>query len=81
MSHVRPDIAARIDLVEGVLGGTSFRRTVAPVYLRRNQDDVLNELPPLLETEEWVELDGRAMRAYRDAVFAGNFMAMRRAAY
>ena len=54
---------------------------MAPVYLRRNQDDVLNELPPLLETEEWVDLDGRAMRAYRDAVFAGNFMAMRRAAY
>lgn len=81
VSHVRPDIAARINLVEGVLGGTSFRRTVAPVYLRRNQDDVLNELPPLLETEEWVDLDGRAMRAYRDAVFAGNFMAMRRAAY
>ena len=54
-------------------------RLVTPVL--DGEHDMLNELPPLLETEEWVDLDGRAMRAYRDAVFAGNFMAMRRAAY
>ena len=58
-----------------------FRRAIAPVYLRRNQDDVLSELPPRLETEEWVDLTGKDLVAYRDAVFAGNFMAMRRAAF
>jgi SNF2 family DNA or RNA helicase len=54
---------------------------VAPVYLRRNQEDVLSELPERLETQEWVALEGAAMRAYRTAVVEGNFMAMRRAAF
>ena len=42
---------------------------------------MLAELPPRLDAEEWVELQGRDLEAYRDAVAAGNFMAMRRAAY
>ena len=40
-----------------------------------------NPLPPRLETEEWVSLTGKDGIAYRDAVHAGNFMAMRRAAF
>src|SRR6185437_16548051 len=58
-----------------------FREKVAPVYLRRNQEDVLSELPARLETPEWVALEGAALRAYRKAVMEGNFMAMRRAAF
>jgi SNF2 family DNA or RNA helicase len=64
-----------------MIGAGHFRAAVAPVYLRRNQDDVLQELPPRVETEEWVELTASDLRAYRDAVAEGNFMAMRRAAY
>jgi superfamily II DNA or RNA helicase len=81
VGHLVPGIAATVRSVDGAVGGTRFRKAVAPVYLRRNQDDVLSELPPRLETEDWVELDGRALLAYRAAVYAGNFMAMRRAAY
>jgi superfamily II DNA or RNA helicase len=81
VSHLRPEIAAGVRSVDGAVGGTRFRKAVAPVYLRRNQDDVLSELPPRLETEDWVELDGKALLAYREAVYAGNFMAMRRAAF
>jgi superfamily II DNA or RNA helicase len=81
VSHLRPDIASRMDPVGGVLGSTRFRQAVAPVYLRRNQEDVLSELPPRLENQDWVELDGMAFVAYKEAVAAGNFMAMRRAAF
>jgi SNF2 family DNA or RNA helicase len=81
VGHLRPEIAAGVRGVDGAVGGTRFRKAVAPVYLRRNQDDVLSELPPRLETEDWVELDGKALLAYREAVYAGNFMAMRRAAF
>lgn len=81
VGHLRPAIAAGVRSVDGAVGGTRFRKAVAPVYLRRNQDDVLSELPPRLETEEWVELHGKALLAYREAVYAGNFMAMRRAAF
>nr|WP_107104002.1 gluconokinase, GntK/IdnK-type [Streptomyces niveiscabiei] len=59
----------------------AFRRIAAPVYLRRNQRDVLTELPLLQHTDEWEELSASDEEAYRDAVRAGNFMAMRRAAY
>ncbi|MEU6663346.1 SNF2-related protein [Streptomyces sp. NPDC046821] len=62
-------------------GSVAFRKAVAPVYLRRNQDDVLTELPSLQQTDEWEELSASDEEAYREAVRAGNFMAMRRAAY
>jgi len=81
VGHLRPDVATAVKNVDGALGGTRFRRAVAPVYLRRNQDDVLHELPPRLETSDWVELDGLALVAYKEAVAEGNFMKMRRAAF
>jgi superfamily II DNA or RNA helicase len=81
VGHLRPEVAQTVRDVDGALGGTRFRRAVAPVYLRRNQDDVLGELPPRLETLDWVPLDGAALAVYRDAVAQGNVMRMRRAAF
>jgi SNF2 family DNA or RNA helicase len=81
VNHLRPDLVLRINNMDGLIGAGHFRTAVAPVYLRRNQSDVLEELPPRLETEEWVELRSRDLEAYHYAVAAGNFMAMRRAAY
>ncbi|MGE5137034.1 MAG: DEAD/DEAH box helicase [Gemmatimonadota bacterium] len=81
VGHLRPEVAENLDIADGTLDGTQFRGKVAPVYLRRNQEDVLSELPPRLETQEWVALEGPTLRAYRQAVLAGNFMAMRRAAF
>jgi len=81
VGHLRPEVAEKLDLADESLDGTRFREKVAPVYLRRNQEDVLSELPARLETQEWVALEGAALRAYRRAVLDGNFMAMRRAAF
>jgi SNF2 family DNA or RNA helicase len=81
VGHLRPEVAENLDLDDESLDGTKFREKVAPVYLRRNQEDVLSELPARLETQEWVALEGAALRAYRNAVLEGNFMAMRRAAF
>ncbi|MFG2119380.1 DEAD/DEAH box helicase [Streptomyces sp. NPDC048710] len=63
------------------VGSVAFRKAVAPVYLRRNQEDVLTELPSLQQIDEWEEPSASDEEAYREAVRAGNFMAMRRAAY
>ena len=81
VSHLQPGLVPRISNVDRLIGAGHFRAAVAPVYLRRNQDDVLQELPPRVDTQEWVELTSRDLDAYRDAVAAGSFMAMRRAAY
>ena len=62
-------------------GPDQFRSAVAPVYLRRNQQDVLTELPEAVHVDEWVDLGPAERAAYREAVRAGSFMAMRRAAY
>ncbi|MFC5802533.1 DEAD/DEAH box helicase [Streptomyces formicae] len=66
---------------DALAGSVAFRKAVAPVYLRRNQADVLTELPSLQQTDEWETLSASDEEAYREAVRAGNFMAMRRAAY
>lgn len=81
VAYLQPEVAATIKSVDGLAGATRFRQAVSPVYLRRNQSDVLEELPDKIETEEWVELRSADLRAYTDAVFSRNFMAMRRAAY
>ncbi len=79
--HIKPDIAEKVKVMDGIAGAARFREAVATVYLRRNQADVLDELPPRIESQEWVDLEGPALAAYRTAVASGNFMAMRRAAF
>jgi SNF2 family DNA or RNA helicase len=79
--HLQPQLAVGVNAVDGLVGAAAFRKVVSPVYLRRNQTDVLQELPPRIETEEWVVLTGDDFTAYRDAVAEGNFMTMRQAAY
>ncbi|MFE6173426.1 DEAD/DEAH box helicase [Streptomyces sp. NPDC056464] len=78
---LQPALAETVDDHDGVAGSKAFRKAVAPVYLRRNQQDVLTELPALQHTDEWEEPSAQDEEAYREAVRAGNFMAMRRAAY
>ena len=81
VAHLRPEVALALSDRAGVAGPDHFRQTVAPVYLRRNQVDVLVELPPLVQVDEWEEFGAYDGGEYRRAVVAGNFMAMRRAAF
>jgi hypothetical protein len=74
--YVQPKLVVDAD----ELSPRKFRRQVAPAYLRRNQEDVLTELPELVEVDEWLAMSEEDAAAYRDAVEAGNFMAMRQAA-
>ncbi|GAB2675273.1 DEAD/DEAH box helicase [Saccharopolyspora gloriosae] len=81
VGYLQPEVARQLD-ARDALSPNRFRRAVAPAYLRRNQQDVLTELPELIELEDWVELGGTAeSRAYLAGVRDGNMMAMRRAAY
>ncbi|WP_066372701.1 DEAD/DEAH box helicase [Herbidospora mongoliensis] len=62
-------------------GPQAFRKSVASAYLRRNQEDVLHELPDRVEADEWVEFSGDDLDAYRQAVADRHFPKMRRAAF
>ncbi|MGW2523682.1 DEAD/DEAH box helicase [Streptomyces sp. NPDC001617] len=79
--HLQPELLPAIHDSDAAAGPHVFRRSVAPAYLRRNQQDVLTELPALLQVDEWEEFSAADEDAYRTAVAEGNFMAMRRAAY
>lgn len=75
VGYLRPDLV----LDANGFAPKKFRRQVAPAYLRRNQEDVLTELPELVEVDEWMAMSGDDAAAYRSAVQQRNFMAMRQA--
>jgi hypothetical protein len=79
--HLQPGLADQIRPGTGVGRPEGFRKAVAPVYLRRNQKDVLTELPELVIMDEWTEFSTADWEHYRQAVERGAFMAMRSAAY
>jgi len=81
VGYLQPGLVDKVDGIDAITGSKAFRRAVAPAYLRRNQEDVLAELPQLTRIDEWEEFGPHELAAYRQAVEAGNFMAMRRAAY
>lgn len=85
IDSIRPEDAADLrsmDLeLDAAVGSVrTFHRAVSKVYLRRNQEDVLTELPERLEVEEWVDCTSEDLAAYREKVLDKNFMGMRRAA-
>ncbi len=79
--HLQPRVARTVNPADAVAGATAFRRAVAPVYLRRNQVDVLTELPEKIEVEAWVQHSAADEDAYRAAVGKGSLMAMRQAGF
>lgn len=78
-SYVKPDL--RLDATE--LEAAKFRIQISPVYLRRNQEDVLKELPQLVEKLEWLPMNEADRFAYDEAVlidsWSGAWSRMRRA--
>lgn len=81
VGYLNPSIASTVVPSEAIAGARAFRRAVAPVYLRRNQEDVLTELPEKIETEDWVQLSSADEIAYRESVQLRNLMRMRQAAF
>ena len=58
-----------------------FRDAISPVYYRRKREDVLSELPELVEVEEWCELCPDERKQYANTVLSKNFMAARRVSW
>lgn len=79
--YLQPEVARELDTVEALIGAESFRERVSPVYLRRRSDDVLSELPDLVEAPEWIPFTDAEWDAYLDEVESGHFMSMRRVAF
>lgn len=78
---LKPDIAKEISRMKMLASAPQFREKVAPVYYRRKREDVLTELPELLETKEWCVLGDLEEREYENAVLSKNYNAARRVSW
>ncbi len=83
IGQLQPQIAKRLGTTgfDPVLNPDVFRDAVAPVYLRRNRDDVLDELPDLNESRIWTSLGEAQQKVYEDGILDSDIMLMRRAAW
>lgn len=80
-SLLQPSVAQELERVKYISTAEQFRQELAPVYLRRTREDVLTELPDLIEKEQWCVMSDKEKLAYRESVLSGNFMAIRQVSW
>lgn len=78
---LQPLVADDIKGMEYLSSAPQFREKVAPVYYRRKREDVLTELPELIEKKEWCELNPEEKSVYEAAVLDRNFAKARRVSW
>lgn len=78
---LQPEVAQELERVKYISTAEQFRQELAPVYLRRTREDVLTELPDLIEKEQWCVMSPQEDSAYRESVRSGNFMAIRQVSW
>ena len=78
---LRPDVAKQVEGIAYMAAAPQFRDKVAPVYYRRKREDVLNELPDLIESREWCVMTPEEEAVYEDAVLSRRFADARRVSW
>ena len=80
---LQPEIAKEVQGMKMLSSAPQFREKVAPVYYRRKREDVLTELPELLENEEWCQLGLEEELEYENTILSSgnNFNAVRRVSW
>lgn len=78
---LNPQVSKVIENVRYLSAAPQFREAISSVYFRRNREDVLKELPELIESREWLDLNDEEAGSYALATASGNFMAMRRVSW
>lgn len=78
LSH---NVAQSVHGMEFLSSAPEFREKIAPVYYRRRREDVLKELPELIENIDWCSLNPHEEQLYNNAVLSGNFADARRVSW
>lgn len=78
---LQPHIASQVQGMAFMSSAPQFRKAVAPVYYRRKREDVLTELPDLIESKEWCTLSHEEEIAYEQAVLSKNYSEARRVSW
>ena len=78
---LRPTLANRIRSIAFMSSAPQFREQIAPVYYRRKRDDVLTELPDVIDNEELCELLPEEESLYERAVLTKHQTGIRRVSW
>ena len=78
---LQPEIASKVQEMVFMASAPQFREAVSPVYYRRKREDVLTELPELIESREWCTLTRNEETFYEQAVLSKNYAEARRVSW
>ncbi len=78
VSHLNKKAASEADKYATRFRSTEFRDALAPVYYRRKREDVLSELPDLIENSEWCPMGAEELQKYYLTLRMRNAMQIRR---
>ena len=81
IDFIRPDMSDEIRRLARVSSVPQFREVLAPFYLRRTREQVLNELPGIEEKNEWCMMTEDDIMLYSADVAERDFAGMRRVAF
>lgn len=81
ISILQPEVAEAVQGIASLAAAPQFRKKIAPVYYRRKREDVLTELPDLIENEEWCSLTREEERVYEAAVLEKRYNDARRVSW
>lgn len=81
INMLKPDVAQSVEGMEFLASAPEFKEKVATVYYRRKREDVLTELPDLIENKDWCELNSEEEKAYEEAVLNDKFSEARRVSW
>ena len=78
---LRPETAEQVKEKIYLSDAPKFRESVAHVYYRRKREDVLRELPELIEKKEWCNMTPEDTEAYIQALNSRNYSEIRRVSW
>lgn len=81
ISILQPNIASQVFGIAFMSSAPQFRNKVAPVYYRRKREDVLTELPELIESREWCAMSNEEEHIYEEAILGKHFAEARRVSW
>lgn len=78
---LQPRVAEQLKDLAFMSTAPRFRELAAPVYYRRKREEVLTELPELVESREWCSLSEEEELLYEEAVLNRDAAAARRVSW
>lgn len=81
LEYLQPEVAEFAKGVSTSAYADYFKERISPVYYRRKREDVLAELPELIQMQEWCDMTAEDEAQYIRDVVGGNFMEVRRVSW